>query len=140
MDIYVGNISYQLSEADLQNLFEEFGEVNSVKIVTDKMTGKSKGFGFIGMNENDAAHRAIESLNGREIQGRNLVVNEARQKEEGDAPRKSFGQGGGGNRFRSDSRGGSGGGYQKDSGRSGGGRDRDKDRNRGDRFDGGNRW
>jgi RNA recognition motif-containing protein len=145
MDIYVGNISYQLSEADLQALFEDFGEVNSVKIVTDKMTGKSKGFGFVSMGENADTQRAIEEMKGREIQGRNLVVNEARQKEESGAPRRSFSSnnsfGGGGNRPRSNND--RGGGYQKDNNRGrndrGGGYGDRSDRN--DRYDGGgNHW
>jgi RNA recognition motif-containing protein len=139
MDIYVGNISYQLSEAELQQLFEEFGAVNSVKIISDKATGRSKGFGFIEMENEEEGQKAIDALNGRDISGRNLVVNAARQKEEG-GERRSFNGGGGG--YRSNdrpggggfnrggsgggfNRGGSGGGFNRGGG---GGRDRNNDR------------
>lgn len=117
MDIYVGNLSFQLTESKLQSLFEEYGEVQSVKIVTDKMTGKSKGFGFIGMSNDDAALQAIENLNGKQIDGRNLIVNQARPKTEtsGNGGGSRGGYGGG-------NRGGGGGGYDRN--RGGGGYDR----------------
>lgn len=121
MDIYVGNISYQLSEAELQQLFEEYGSVNSAKIISDKATGRSKGFGFIEMENEEEGQRAIDALNGRDINGRNLVVNAARQRDESEQ-RKSFGGGsGGGGGYRSGSGGGGGGGYRSNDRPSGGG-------------------
>jgi len=78
MNLYVGNISYEMSEDDLSNTFAEYGEVTSVKIIKDKFTGRSRGFGFVEINSEDGSKKAIEELNGKEIQGRQLVVNEAR--------------------------------------------------------------
>ena len=80
MNIYVGNISYSLKEDDLRELFEEYGEVSSVKIITDKYSGRSKGFGFIEMDDEEEAKAAIDSMNKKEIEGRQLVVNTARPK------------------------------------------------------------
>jgi RNA recognition motif-containing protein len=100
MDIYVGNLSFQMAESTLQDLFSEFGEVKSVKIITDKMTGKSKGFAFVTMDNEEEANAAVEQLNGRDVNGRNIIVNQARPKTEGDYKPSSGG-----------SRGGSGGGY-----------------------------
>jgi RNA recognition motif-containing protein len=125
MDIYVGNLSFQLSESDLQDLFQEYGEVKSVKIITDKMTGKSKGFAFVSMANDEEATRAVEQLNNRQVSGRNLVVNQARPKTEDSGSGHSGGGYGGGGRsggggYGRDSRGG-GGGYGRDS--RGGGRD-----------------
>jgi len=74
--IYVGNINYQATEEDLKNVFSEYGEVNSVKIINDRETGRSKGFGFVEMES--GAEKAIEELDGQEFQGRRLRVNEAR--------------------------------------------------------------
>ncbi len=76
--IYVGNINYQATEEDLNNLFSQYGEVNSVKIIKDRETGRSKGFGFVEMENADTA---IENLNNQEFQGRNLRVNEARPRD-----------------------------------------------------------
>lgn len=81
MNIYVGNIPYNTTESDISRLFEEFGEVHSVKLVKDFETGKLKGFGFVEM-EQAAAKKAIESLHEFEINDRKIVVNEARQKTE----------------------------------------------------------
>lgn len=78
MNIYVGNISYSSSEEDLKELFGQFGEVESVKIITDRETGRSKGFGFVEMTDDEAGKQAIEEINGKEIGGRNLKVNMAR--------------------------------------------------------------
>ncbi len=78
MNIYVGNLSYKVEESELKELFEEFGEVTSVKIITDKYSGRSKGFGFIEMTNEDEAKAAINELNGKEIDGRQVVVNIAR--------------------------------------------------------------
>ena len=79
MNIYVGNISWGLSDQDLENVFAEYGTVNSAKIITDRMTNRSRGFGFVEMS--DGAEAAIEALNGTEVDGRELVVNESRPKD-----------------------------------------------------------
>lgn len=88
MQIYVGNMSYQTTEETLRALFAQYGEVNSVKIITDRETGRAKGFGFIGMDDNAAASTAIEELNGQEFEGRTLKINEAKPREE--RPKRSF--------------------------------------------------
>ena len=113
MNIYVGNLSWNLKDQDLANLFTPFGEVASAKIVMDKFTQRSKGFGFVEMKEDAQAQAAIDQLNGSEVDGRNLVVNESRPKEEGSGgfKKRSFGNGGSGGGFGGGgSRGGSGGG------------------------------
>jgi len=79
MNIYVGNISWGMSDQDLENLFAEHGTVTSAKIITDRMTNRSRGFGFVEMS--DGAEAAIEALNEAEVDGRKLVVNESRPKE-----------------------------------------------------------
>ena len=79
MNIYVGNISWGLSDQDLENVFAEYGTVTSAKIITDRMTNRSTGFGFVEMS--DGAEAAIEALNGTEVDGRELVVNESRPKD-----------------------------------------------------------
>ena len=109
MNIYVSNISFSLTEGDLQDAFAEFGEVSSVKIITDKFTGKSKGFGFVEMDNDNEASNAIDQLNGAELGGRELQVKKALPKKEGTGGGgySSGGSGGGGNRYGSD-RGGSG--------------------------------
>jgi RNA recognition motif-containing protein len=111
--LYVGNLSYSTDEAELQGLFAQYGEVASVNIITDKMTGRARGFGFVEMATPEAAQAAIDATNGMELRGRQLRVNEA-QEQNRDRPR-----GGGGGR------GGNGGGY----GGGGGGY-----RDRGDRY------
>lgn len=78
MNIYVGNLSWGMSDQDLENLFAEHGSVTSAKIITDRMTNRSRGFGFVEMS--DGAEAAIEALNETEIEGRKLVVNESRPK------------------------------------------------------------
>ena len=83
MNIYVGNLSWGLKDQDLANLFTPYGEVASAKIVTDKFTQRSKGFGFVEMPNDEQAQAAIAQLNGSEVDGRNLVVNESRPKEGG---------------------------------------------------------
>ncbi len=80
MNIYVGNLSYDVSEDDLRGHFEKYGEVSSVKIVRDKFTGRSKGFGFVDMPEDSHGEEAINKLNGEMVDGRNLKVNKARPK------------------------------------------------------------
>ena len=79
MNIYVGNISWGLTDQDLENFFAEHGTVTSAKIITDRATGRSRGFGFVEMS--DGAEAAIEALNGTEVDGRELVVNESRPKD-----------------------------------------------------------
>ena len=79
MNIYVGNISWGLTDQDLENVFAEYGTVTSAKIITDRATGRSRGFGFVEMS--DGAEGAIEALNGTEVDGRELVVNESRPKD-----------------------------------------------------------
>lgn len=80
MNIYVANISYRATEDSLKELFEGYGQVTSVKIISDKFTGKSKGFGFVEMPNDTEAKNAMSALNGADLQGRNLVVLEARPK------------------------------------------------------------
>jgi RNA recognition motif-containing protein len=83
MNIYVGNISWDLTEEDLKSAFEAHGQVSTVKIITDKFTGRSRGFGFVEMPEKAEAEAAISGLNGKELKGREIVVNEARPRQEG---------------------------------------------------------
>jgi len=78
MDIYVGGLSYGVTEEDLKRAFEGFGKVESVNIIKDRLTGKSKGFGFVQMPINEEAQAAIEGLNGKELKGRTMTVNKAR--------------------------------------------------------------
>ena len=125
MNIYVGNLSWGLKDQDLTDLFTPFGEVASAKIVMDKFTQRSKGFGFVDMPNDEQAQAAIAQLNGSEVDGRNLVVNESRPKEGGDGgfKKKSFGGGGGGG-FKKGGFGGGGGsrgGYGGGGNRGGGG-------------------
>ncbi len=98
MNIYVGNLSYEVTEKDLQEAFEAFGQVESVKIIMDKYSGKSKGFGFVEMPAKAEALSAIKDLNGKELSGRTLNVNEARPRSEGRRGDRGGGgrQGGGG--------------------------------------------
>ncbi len=113
MNIFVGSLPFSLKESELKEYFEEYGEVASVKIISDKFSGRSKGFGFIEMPNDDNAKKAIEELNGAEIDGRAIVVNKAEERKEGE---RRGGFSGGGNR-------GGGGGYNK-GGNSGGGYNR----------------
>ncbi len=83
MNIYVGNLSYEVKEDELQNLFAEFGTVVSAKIISDRDSGRSKGFGFVEMQDDGEAEAAIEKLNGTEFGDRTLTVNQARPKPEG---------------------------------------------------------
>jgi RNA recognition motif-containing protein len=86
--IYVGNLAYGVSSSDLQQMFEEFGSVNSAQVIMDRDTGRSKGFGFVEMGSDQEAQAAIDALNGKNVDGRNLTVNEAK-------PREDRGGGGG---------------------------------------------
>ncbi len=111
MNIYVGNLSWSMTDEDLMNLFTQYGSVSSAKILKDKMNGRSKGFGFVEMEDDEAAKTAIANLNETEVQGRKLIVNESQPRQEGDGFKKrSFGGGSGG-----------GGGYKKSGGYGGGG-------------------
>ncbi|MCC6906414.1 MAG: RNA-binding protein [Phycisphaerales bacterium] len=98
-NIYVGNISFQTSDADLEQLFAEFGQVDRANVVMDRQTGRSRGFGFVEMPNDDEAQKAISELNGKEIEGRTLTVNVARPRAErpmGGGMRRG---GGGGGRY-----------------------------------------
>jgi len=92
MNIYVGNISRTASEQDLREAFQAFGEISSVAIIKDKFSGESRGFGFVEMPNKDEAEKAISSLNGKDLKGRSLTVNEARPRT--DRPRTGGGGGG----------------------------------------------
>lgn len=81
MNIYVGNLSFKVSDQELKKIFEEFGDVISAKVITDRETGRSKGFGFVEMGNNHEAQAAIDELDGTEIKGRTIKVNKARPKE-----------------------------------------------------------
>ena len=124
MNIYVGNLSWNLKDQDLSNLFASHGEVVSAKIVLDKFTNRSKGFGFVEMANDDQAQAAIAALNGTEVDGRNIVVNESRPKPEGGGgggfKKRSFGGGGGGGGYKGGGGSGGGGGYKKGGGGGGG--------------------
>ncbi len=126
MNIYVGNLSWQMTDEDLRTLFEQYGSVTSAKIVKDKVSGRSKGFGFVEMPDDTEAQNALSSLYDSEVLGRKIIVNEAQPKPQnggaggGGFKKRSFG-GGGGN-------GGGGGGYKKggfNRGGGGGGYNRD---------------
>ena len=90
MNIFVAGLSYQITEADLRELFEEYGEVASAKIITDRATRRSKGYGFVEMPSEEDGQRAIEELNDAEYYGRTLSVSLARPRPEGDRPRGNF--------------------------------------------------
>src|SRR5260370_23057193 len=98
MNIYVGNLPYSSTETSMRELFETYGAVTTTKIVTDKFTGSSRGFGFVEMPNNDEAQKAIDELNGKEFDGRKIVVNESRPREDNGnsrPPRRDVGGGGG---------------------------------------------
>jgi cold-inducible RNA-binding protein len=95
MKLYVGNLSFQTTEGALEELFAQYGTVTEAMLVMDKMTQRPRGFGFVTMGSAEEAQKAIEALNGKNVDGRNLIVNEARPREER-APRRDFGGGGGG--------------------------------------------
>ncbi len=84
MNIFVGSLPFSIKETELKEFFEEYGEVASVKIITDKFSGRSKGFGFIEMPDDESAQKAINELNGAEVAGRKIVVNKAEEKKEGE--------------------------------------------------------
>jgi RNA recognition motif-containing protein len=80
MNIYVGNLDFKVNESDLEGIFEEYGTVSSSKIISDKFSGRSKGFGFVTMENQDEASKAISELNGASYENRDMVVNEAKPK------------------------------------------------------------
>ena len=110
MNIFVAKLSYDTRDSDLQSAFEQFGQVDSVKIIMDKFTGKSKGFGFVEMPNDDEAQAAINDLNDSQMDGRNIVVKKAEPRERRDNNRGGGGgyRGGGGGGHR-----GGGGGYDR---------------------------
>ncbi|MFN8251642.1 MAG: RNA-binding protein [Ferruginibacter sp.] len=121
MNIYVGNLSWSMTDGDLEGLFTPYGAVTSAKILKDKMSGRSKGFGFVEMADDEAAKTAIANLNETEVQGRKIIVNESQPRPEGSGFKKSGGYGGGGNRGGG-GRGGYGGGGSRGGGYGGGNR------------------
>jgi RNA recognition motif-containing protein len=94
-NIFVGNLAFRTTEGDIRSMFESYGAVDRVSLMTDRDTGRSKGFGFVEMPNDQEGDRAIEALNGREMDGRNLTINQARPRED-----RGFGGGGGGGRGR----------------------------------------
>ena len=112
MNIYVSNLSFNVQDEDLREFFASYGEITSAKVIMDKVTGKSRGFGFVEMPDDEAAKKAIAELDNATVEGRNIRVNEARPKEDRPA-RSGGGYGGGGNRGG----GGYGGGYGGGGGR-----------------------
>ncbi|MCC8410973.1 RNA-binding protein [Mucilaginibacter sp. UR6-1] len=125
MNIFVGSLPYQLQEEDLRALFEPFGEVSSAKLIMDRETGRSKGFGFVEMPEDESAQAAIDALNKSEVKGRSIAVSQAENKKpSGGGERRGgggFNRGGGGGGYNRGggggySRGGDGGGYNRDKG------------------------
>jgi len=104
MNIYVGNLSFTTNEADLKEAFQAFGEVSSCNIIKDKYSGESRGFGFVEMPNKEEAEKAMSMLNGKDLKGRTLKVNEAKARTErpgggGGGGRGGFGGGGGGRRY-----------------------------------------
>lgn len=104
MNIYVGNVPPQATDNELRAIFEEFGEVTSARIIKDRFSGESRGFAFVEMASKNEGINAINSANGRELNGYQITVNEARPREEGRGPRSSGGQGGRGGQGGGNSR------------------------------------
>jgi len=123
MNIFVGSLPFKIEEGDLQTIFEEYGEVTSVRIITDKFSGRSKGFGFIDMPNDEDAKKAIEHLNGAELEGRTIVVNESEERKPREGGSGGFNRGGGSGFNRGGgsgyNRGGGSGGYNRDRGEGG---------------------
>jgi RNA recognition motif-containing protein len=127
--LYVGNLSYNTSSSELEQLFGQHGTVQSAEIIQDRDTGRSKGFGFVQMGSDEEAQAAIAALNGQDLDGRALTVNEAKPREDrprggggGGGGRGGYGGGGGGGRSGGGGYGGGGGGGRGGSGGGGGGR------------------
>lgn len=132
MNIYISNLSYNVDDADLNDLFTEYGQVTSAKVITDRETGRSRGFGFVEMSNNEEAQKAIDELNQAEYDGKVINVNEAKPKT--DKPRT------GGAGFRGGNGGGFRGGNGGGSGRSGGFRSDSRSGERRGSGNGGSRW
>jgi cold-inducible RNA-binding protein len=113
-NIFVGNLSFNTSEDELRQLFEPHGQVDRVSIMTDRDTGRSRGFGFVEMANNEDGEKAIAALNGTQVSGRTINVNEARPKTERAGGGGGYGGGGGGGRDRGGRGGGGGGGGRRD--------------------------
>jgi RNA recognition motif-containing protein len=111
--LYVGNLAYGISDSDLEQLFAPHGTVQSAQVIMDRDTGRSKGFGFVEMGSDQEAQTAIQALNGKEVDGRSLTVNEARPKESGGGRGGGGGGGGGGRGGYGGGRGGGGGGGRR---------------------------
>jgi RNA recognition motif-containing protein len=122
--LYVGNLSYNTNSSDLEQLFSQYGTVQSAEVISDRETGRSKGFGFVQMGSDDEAQAAIAALNGQQHDGRNLTVNEAKPKEPRSGGGYGGGGGGGGGRGGYGGGGGGRGGYGGGGGGGGGRRDR----------------
>jgi RNA recognition motif-containing protein len=120
--LYVGNLPYSIDDAALESQFAAFGKVESARVITDRDTGRSKGFGFVEMASDEEANKAIESLNGQGMGGRNLTVSEARPQAPREGGRGGGGGGGGRGGFGGGGRGGGGGGRGGFGGGNGGGR------------------
>jgi RNA recognition motif-containing protein len=118
-NIYVGNLSFDATEDQVRSMFEAYGPVDRVSIITDRDSGQPRGFAFVEMSDDESADKAMEALNGTNLGGRNLTVNEARPK--ADRPRGGGGGGGGGNRGGYGRGGGGGGGRGRSGGGGGGG-------------------
>jgi RNA recognition motif-containing protein len=116
MNIYISNLSFDVNDSDLRELFEEYGAVSSAKVITDKFSGKSRGFGFVEMNSEEEGQKAIEELNQAEYDGKVINVSVAKPREDRPDRKRSFGGGGGGG-----NRGGGGGGFGGNRGGGGGG-------------------
>lgn len=121
MKLFVGSLPYKIDENELREYFEGYGEVTSAKIIIDKLSGRSKGFGFVEMPNDEEAEQAIKELNGSELHGRSIVVNEAEERREnrGGGGGGGFNRGGGGGGGYN--RGGGNGGYNRGGGNRGGG-------------------
>jgi RNA recognition motif-containing protein len=124
MRLFVGNLSYNTAESAIQTMFEQFGTVDEVFLARDRETGRSRGFAFVTMNNDDEARAAIEGTNGQQLEGRPLKVNEAQPREERGPRGGGGGYGGGGGGGRGGYGGGGGGGGRGGYGGGGGGRDR----------------
>jgi RNA recognition motif-containing protein len=142
MNLYVGNLAFGTSSETLQRLFEVHGEVKSAQVVTDRETGRSRGFGFVEMADSAAGQAAIDAMNGADVDGRKITVNEARPRAErgprpggggGGGYRSGGGGGGGGGGYRSGGGGSGGGGYRSGGGGGGGNRSGGNDRGGNDR-------
>jgi RNA recognition motif-containing protein len=123
MNIYVGNLSWSMTDQDLNDLFTPYGQVSSAKILREKHSGRSKGFGFVEMPDDESAKSAIAGLNESDVQGRKIIVNESKPRPEGSGFKNSGGYGGGSRGkggYGGGNRGGGGGGYKRSGGYGGG--------------------